>query len=140
LVWPENVIVNFFFLTSHNFTVLSSDPEHSYVPSLLNWILFTGAEWPFIMVHYALAAFFQTRTVQSREAEANLSPSGLISTSQMASVWPMNLFGRALGLKLHAIISPSLELEMTCLRVGPFSLLNNALVTVSLCSWSTFMT
>ena len=45
-------------------------------------MLLTGAEWPFMIEHWALALLFQILTVVSREPEAIRDPEGLTATEQ----------------------------------------------------------
>jgi hypothetical protein len=87
-------------------------------PSWLNSIDLAGAECPLRIVHWALALLFQILTVLSRETEAIKVPRGLTATSVTGPLWPMNLLGLAFGRRPHAKISPSLDEEMTCLRLG----------------------
>lgn len=73
--------MNFRLSASHTFTNLSSPAETRRVPSVLKATLFTGAEWPFIIVHAAEALLLQILTVLSREHEAIKSPRPLTVTS-----------------------------------------------------------
>lgn len=95
----------------------------------MNSIDFTGAECPFIIVHYALALLFQILTVLSLDTEAINVPRGFTATSVTGPVWPINLLGLALGRNPHAKIKPSLDPEMTCFKLG----WKIHLVTLSLC-------
>ena len=136
LEWPLSVWRNLRLCTSQILTSLSSEAETSKLPSWLKSIDLTGAAWPLITEQCALALLFQTLTVVSRETDAIRVPCGLTATSQTGPVWPINLFGRALAERPHARIRPSLELEMTCFRLG----WKQADVTFSLCPCSAFRT
>lgn len=56
---------------------------------------------------YSYTELFHNRTVSSFDAEAMSVPNGLIATSLIAPLWPMNLKGRTLGLKFHTKMFPS---------------------------------
>ena len=123
--------MNLRFSTSQILTSLSSEEETSIDPSWLNSIDLTGAECPFRTVHYALALLFQILTVLSLDTEAINVPRGFTATSVTGPVWPMNLFGLALGRNPQAKISPSLDAEITCFKLG----MKMHLVTLSLCPY-----
>lgn len=128
------LLINLRFSTFQILTNLSSPDETSRDPSELKAIDFTGAEWPFIIVQAAEALLDQILTVWSLEQDAMRVPRSLTATSVTGPLCPWNLLGLAFGLRPHAKISPSLELEMTCLRDG----WKMAFVTLSLWPCSDF--
>lgn len=87
--------------------ILSFEAVSIYLESEEKSTLFTGPEWPFNMVDFAFTELGQSLTVSSFEAEAIKSPNGLITTSLIAPLWPMNLYGLTWGLKFQTKTFPS---------------------------------
>ena len=87
--------------------ILSFDPVNKYLESEEKSTLLTGAEWPLIVLFFPLTEFVHKRTVSSFEADATISPNGLITTSLTAPLCPINLNGRVWGLKFQTKIFPS---------------------------------
>lgn len=61
---------------------------------------------------------FHRRTVSSFDADAIVVPDGLIATSLIVPLWPMNLNGLCCGLKFHTKRFPSSLPVIACFIFG----------------------
>ena len=90
----------FSWVIEYIFILLSFPPEIISLPFGEKSTVLTGALWIFKIFPNPYISFFQSLIVESLEHDAIKSPVGLIETSFIELVWPINLIDLVKGFKL----------------------------------------